>query len=97
MFSFCMMGTLTASAQLGGLLGKKSAGKKSGSFATVWESEFDNKATRLALCDGDGQYIIGTDDNSASVLDTSGKVIWSGDYKKITTNKTNNSEYQYTI
>ncbi len=56
MFSFCMMGTLTASAQLGGLLGKKSAGKKSGSFATVWESEFDNKATRLALCDGDGQY-----------------------------------------
>ncbi len=97
MFSFCMMGTLTVSAQLGGLLGKKSAGKKSGSFATVWESEFDNKATRLALCDGDGQYIIGTDDNSASVLDTSGKVIWSGDYKKITTNKTNNSEYQYTI
>ncbi len=97
MFAFCMMGTLTVSAQLGGLLGKKSAGKKSGSFATVWESEFDNKATRLALCDGDGQYIIGTDDNSASVLDTSGKVIWSGDYKKITTNKTNNSEYQYTI
>ena len=97
MFAFCMMGTLTVSAQLGGLLGKKSAGKKSGSFATVWESEFDNKATRLALCDGDGQYIIGTDDNSASVLDTNGKVIWSGDYKKITTNKTNNSEYQYTI
>lgn len=97
MLSLGMMGTFTAQAQLGGLLGKKSAGKKSGSFATVWESEFDNKATRLALSDGDGNYIIGTDDNSATVLDENGKVIWSGDYKKLTTNKTNNSEYQYTI
>lgn len=84
-------------AQLGNLLGKKSAGKKSGSFTTVWESEFDNKATRLALCDGTGEYIIGTDDNSASVIDTQGKAIWSGDYKKLTTNKTNKSEFQYTI
>ncbi|MBS1535814.1 MAG: PQQ-binding-like beta-propeller repeat protein [Bacteroidetes bacterium] len=92
-----MMGTYSVHAQLGGLLGKKSAGKKSGSFATVWESEFDNKATRLALSDGDGNYIIGTDDNSATVLDANGKTIWSGDYKKLTTNKTNNSEYQYTI
>ena len=90
--------TLPATAQFGKLLGKgKSAGKKSGSFATVWESEFDNKASRLALCDGDGQYIIGTDDNSATVMDENGKTIWSGDYKKLTTNKTNNSEYQYTI
>lgn len=90
--------TLPATAQFGKLMGKgKGAGKKSGSFATVWESEFDNKASRLALCDGDGQYIIGTDDNSATVLDPSGKTIWSGDYKKLTTNKTNNSEYQYTI
>lgn len=90
--------TLPATAQFGKLLGKgKSAGKKSGNFATVWESEFDNKASRLALCDGDGQYIIGTDDNSATVLDENGKTIWSGDYKKLTTNKTNNSEYQYTI
>ncbi|WP_298221128.1 PQQ-binding-like beta-propeller repeat protein [Flavobacterium sp.] len=96
-FSLCLIGTFTASAQFGNLLGKKSAGKKSGSFATVWESEFDNKATRLALCDGDGQYIIGTDDNSASVIDANGKAIWNGDYKKLTTNKTNNSEYQYTI
>lgn len=90
--------TLPATAQFGKLLGKgKGAGKKSGNFATVWESEFDNKASRLALCDGDGQYIIGTDDNSATVIDESGKTIWSGDYKKLTTNKTNNSEYQYTI
>ncbi|MCF6128249.1 PQQ-like beta-propeller repeat protein [Flavobacterium sp. AS60] len=90
--------TLPATAQFGKLLGKgKSAGKKSGNFATVWESEFDNKASRLALCDGDGQYIIGTDDNSATVMDENGKTIWSGDYKKLTTNKTNNSEYQYTI
>ena len=44
-----------------------------------------------------GIMLLGTDDNSASVLDASGKAIWSGDYKKITTNKTNNSEYQYVI
>ena len=90
--------TLPANAQFGKLLGKgKGAGKKSGNFATVWESEFENKATRLALCDGNGEYIIGTDDNSASVLDASGKPIWNGDYKKITTNKTNKSEFQYTV
>jgi hypothetical protein len=88
--------SVTASAQLGKLL-KGGGGKKSGSFATVWESEFDNKASRLALSDGDGQYIIGTDDNSATVMDAGGKVMWSGDYKKLTTNKTNNSEFQYTI
>lgn len=87
-----------ASAQLGGLLGKgKSAGKKSGNFSTVWESEFDNKATRLALALNGGEYIIGTDDNSATVLDANGKIVWSGDYKKITTNKTNKCEYQYII
>ncbi|WP_162127268.1 outer membrane protein assembly factor BamB family protein [Flavobacterium phycosphaerae] len=98
MMTLVLAVTLPANAQFGKLLGKgKSAGKKSGSFATVWESEFDNKATRLALCDGDGQYIIGTDDNSASVIDANGKAIWNGDYKKLTTNKTNNSEYQYTI
>jgi hypothetical protein len=98
MMTLVLAVTLPANAQFGKLLGKgKGAGKKSGSFATVWESEFDNKATRLALCDGDGQYIIGTDDNSASVLDAGGKAIWNGDYKKLTTNKTNNSEYQYTI
>ncbi len=97
MLSLTVLGTCTVNAQLGGLLGKKSAGKKSGSFATVWESEFDNKATRLALSDGDGNFIIGTDDNSATVLNADGKIIWSGDYKKLTTNKTNTSEYQYTI
>jgi hypothetical protein len=84
-------------AQIGKLLGGKTAGKKSGSLSTVWESEFDNKATRLAVTSGDGSMILGTDDNSATVLDGSGKVIWSGDYKKITTNKTNKSEYQYSI
>lgn len=40
---------------------------------------------------------VGTDDNSATVLDADGKLIWSGDYKKITTNKTNKCEYQYVI
>ena len=75
----------------------KGSSKKSGIFATVWETTFENKATRLALCNGTGNYVIGTDDNSASVLNQDGKPIWDGDYKKITTNKTNNSEYQFVI
>ncbi|MDI1257260.1 MAG: PQQ-binding-like beta-propeller repeat protein [Flavobacterium sp.] len=88
-----------ASAQFGKLLGKgkSGAGKKSGNFATTWEGEFGNKATFLALVSPDSQFIIGTDDNSASVLDGEGKPIWNGDYKKITTNKTNKCEFQYTI
>ncbi len=102
MFTISMLVAVPSSAQFGKLLsggkgGGKSAGKKSGNFSTVWESEFDNKATRLALSSGDGTYIIGTDDNSATVLDATGKIIWSGDYKKITTNKTNKCEYQYVI
>ena len=101
MMVLVLASTLPANAQFGKLLdkvkGKSSAGKKTGSFATVWESEFDNKASFLSLTDSDGKYIIGTDDNSATVLDASGKTLWSGDYKKLTTNKTNNSEYQYTI
>jgi len=102
MLSICLMGTLQSNAQFGKLLGKvtgggKSAGKKSGSFSTVWESEFDNKASRLAVNNGDGSYVLGTDDNSATVLDATGKMLWSGDYKKLTTNKTNKSEYQYVI
>ncbi|AWA28768.1 hypothetical protein HYN48_00935 [Flavobacterium magnum] len=88
----------TASAQLGKLLGGGGkAGKKTGDFTTVWEGEFDNKATRLAVTNGSGKYIVGTDDNSATVLNADGKMIWSGDYKKITTNKTNKCEYQYTV
>ena len=102
-FALSVLAVQPSSAQFGKLLGKikgeskSTAGKKSGSFSTVWESQFDNKATRLALNNGDGSYVIGTDDNSATVLDASGKVIWSGDYKKITTNKTNKCEYQYVI
>ena len=87
MLSLCLMGTLPASAQFGKLLDKakakiggSGAGKKSGSFATVWESEFENKATRIAVVDGDGSYVVGTVDNSASVLDKDGKAIWNGDY-----------------
>ncbi|MBP6556801.1 MAG: PQQ-binding-like beta-propeller repeat protein [Flavobacterium sp.] len=90
--------TLPANAQFGKLIGKgKSAGKKSGSFATVWESEFDNKASKLAVSVNNGKYILATDDNSATVLDASGKMMWSGDFKKITTNKTNKCEYQYVV
>lgn len=96
-----LYGATPASAQFGKLLdkvkGKSGAGKKSGNFTTVWESEFENKATRVAVVNGDGSYVVGTDDNSASVLDKEGKAIWNGDYKKLTTNKTNKSEYQYTV
>jgi outer membrane protein assembly factor BamB len=88
---------LAANAQLGKLIGGGKAGKKTGNFATVWESEFSNKASRLAMTNENGAYILGTDDNSATVLNTEGKEIWSGDYKKITTNKTNSSEFQYYI
>jgi len=85
-----------ANAQLGKLVGKKSA-KKSGQFKTVWESEFANKANRISMINAEGTYILGTDDNSATTLDADGKQIWEGDYKKITSNKTNSSEYQYYI
>ncbi|WP_278035000.1 PQQ-binding-like beta-propeller repeat protein [Flavobacterium nitratireducens] len=104
MLAFCVGSTLPAFAQFGKLLEKAksavsggSAGKKTGSFSTVWESEFDNKATRLAVVNSNGELIVGTDDNSSSVLDKDGKPIWNGDYKKITTNSTNKSELQYTI
>ncbi len=102
---FCLVQPFSATAQFSKLLDKAksavsgggSAGKKSGNFATIWEAEFDNKATRLAANNGDGSYVIGTDENSATVLDGTGKVIWSGDFKKITTNKTNKCEYQNVI
>jgi hypothetical protein len=85
-----------ANAQLGKLIAKKGA-KKSGQFKTVWESEFANKANRISMVNSEGTYILGTDDNSATTLDADGKQLWEGDYKKITTNKTNSSEYQYYI
>ncbi|MHA4896768.1 outer membrane protein assembly factor BamB family protein [Pedobacter sp. PWIIR3] len=83
--------------KLSGITGGGKAGKKSGSFQTVWESEFSNKASRLAMSNAEGTFILGTDDNSATVLNDQGKELWSGDYKKITTNKTNSSEFQYFI
>lgn len=76
MLVISVMTVVPTSAQFGKLLDKAKAklggsggSKKSGSFATVWESEFGNKATRLAVCGGTGDFIIGTDDNSASVFD----------------------------
>lgn len=90
------IGSGYANAQLGKLMPKKGA-KKSGQFKTVWESEFANKANRISMINAEGTYILGTDDNSATTLDADGKQLWEGDYKKITTNKTNSSEYQYYI
>lgn len=97
------IGSSSAQAQFGGklagLVGGSAASKakKMGSFKTVWESEFANKANVISMVNQDGSYILGTDDNSATVLNTEGKQMWEGDFKKLTTNKTNSSEFQYFI
>jgi hypothetical protein len=75
----------------------KAQSKKAGNFKTVWESEFSNKADVISMINQEGTFILGTDGNSATVLNGEGKQIWEGDYKKITTNKTNSSEFQYYI
>lgn len=97
-------GGFAANAQFGKLKEKMGSmlptkgSKTSGNFKTVWESEFSNKASILAVTGSDADsYVLGTDDNSASVLDGNGKQIWEGDFKNITTNKTNKCEYQYSI
>ncbi|MEO5912415.1 MAG: PQQ-binding-like beta-propeller repeat protein [Pelobium sp.] len=83
--------------KLGGMVGGKGS-KTSGNFKTVWESEFSNKATVLAVTGSDANsYVLGTDDNSASVLDGDGKQVWEGDYKNITTNKTNKCDFQFSV
>ncbi len=71
--------------------------KKAGNFKTVWESEFANKADVISMINQEGTFVLGTDGNSATVLNAEGKQLWEGDYKKITTNKTNSSEFQYYI
>lgn len=75
----------------------KAQSKKSGNFKTVWESEFANKADVISMINQDGSFVLGTDGNSATVLNGEGKQLWEGDYKKITTNKTNSAEFQYFI
>jgi outer membrane protein assembly factor BamB len=95
-----VVGSGAANAQFGklkGLVGGGKAGKKAGNFKTVWEAEFSNKATRLAMGNEDASFILGTDDNSATALNADGKQIWEGDYKKITTNKTNTADFQYYV
>ncbi len=83
--------------KLGGMVAGKGS-KTSGNFKTIWESEFSNKADFLAVTGGNGDgLVLGTDDNSATVMNSEGKMVWEGDYKNITTNKTNKSEYQYSI
>lgn len=73
------------------------AQKKSGNFKTVWESEFANKANVISMVNREGTYVLGTDGNSATALNVDGKQLWEGDYKKMTTNKTNTAEFQYFI
>jgi len=73
------------------------AQKKSGNFKTVWESEFANKANVISMINREGTYVLGTDGNSATALNVDGKQLWEGDYKKMTTNKTNTAEFQYYI
>lgn len=76
---------------------KKGSSKKSGNFTTIWETQFENKAERIAMVSWDGTIVIGSDENSASAIDGNGKPIWDGDYKKITTNKTNKCEKQFAV
>lgn len=83
---------VTLFALFGGMANAQS--KKSGMFKTVWESEFSNKADVISMINQQGTFILGTDGNSATVLNGEGKELWEGDYKKITTNKTNSSEFQ---
>ncbi len=78
---------------LGGGLAKAQS-KKSGQFKTVWESEFANKADVISMINQNGTFVLGTDGNSATALNGEGKQLWEGDYKKMTTNKTNSSEFQ---
>jgi hypothetical protein len=62
----------------------------------VWESEFENKAKVLSICNGDGSLLIGSDPNEATGMDGSGKVTWSGKYKTINGDGgAGESEYQY--
>ena len=76
---------------------KKGCAKKSGNFSTVWEAQFENKSDRIAMVSWDGTIVIGTDENSASALNGDGKPLWDGDYKKMTTNKTNKCEKQFAV
>ncbi len=76
---------------------KKGSSKKSGNFLTVWETQFENKAENIAMVSWDGTIVIGTDENSASAIDGDGKPLWDGDYKKMTTNKTNKCEKQFAV
>jgi PQQ-like domain len=90
----------TEASKTDGQDAKKPSGKgskKTGDFTTVWSSEFDNKANHLAFVTQANNFIIGTDDNSATMLDGDGNKIWSGDYKNLTTNKTNKCEIQFLV
>ncbi len=65
-------------------------------FKTVWESEFENRATELSVVNADGSIIIGSDQNEATGLDQGGKLVWSGRYKDITGHfGLNNCNFQY--
>ncbi len=53
-------------------------------FHQVWESEFENKAKTLSVVDGSANYILGTDNDEATLLDASGAKIWYHKYKELT-------------
>lgn len=53
-------------------------------FPTVWEGQFDNRATVLSVCNSDGSYILGTDEDQCTLLDANAKVLWSTKYKELT-------------
>ena len=53
-------------------------------FPTVWEGQFDNRATVLSVCNSDGSYILGTDEDQCTLLDANAEVLWSTKYKELT-------------
>lgn len=94
--------TMSAEAQFAKLKDKVAgvtggSGAKSDGFTTVWESEFDNKATVLSVVNSEGNMILGTCDNQATMLDASGKTIWNGKYKALSTNGVSDANFQFSV
>ncbi|MES2731932.1 MAG: PQQ-binding-like beta-propeller repeat protein [Bacteroidota bacterium] len=74
-----------------------SAKSKSDGFTTVWESEFENKANVLSVVNNEGEMILGTSDNQATMLDATGKTMWNGKYKALSTNGVSDADFQFSV
>ena len=76
---------------------KKESSKKSGDFSTVWETQFENKAENIGMVSSDGIIVIGSDENSASALDSDRKPLYNDNYKKMNTDKINKYKKQFAV